>query len=257
MSYLSSVIDRDKCVCPGLRCLFADHGAACTDSISRSPKTPRSSSSPGRTGRARTGMQTRAWTTRCARLSLCAILGRRNGEQMIIHIPFTENVRLRSILLKLGEVQVIINDYYCSSRYIYRTGRAHAAPPAHLRQPQHDRRLCGRGEHEAPAQHFASRGRDGRRRVPAARRCVCERAFPLSVFRECCACVFVAGVSFGQNESAGDDVSRLYFIGFKGDVRSTKQAVDSTLDVPAPNVGDAKLVDRLSEKAAGQQATAR
>lgn len=130
MSYLSSVIDRDKCVCPGLRCLFADHGAACTDSISRSPKTPRSSSSPGRTGRARTGMQTRAWTTRCARLSLCAILGRRNGEQMIIHIPFTENVRLRSMLLKLGGVQslsMIIIAHHDTS-----TGRGELTP-RHLR----------------------------------------------------------------------------------------------------------------------------
>lgn len=52
-------------------------------------------------------------------------------------------------------------------------------------------------------------------------------------------------------------MSRVYFIGFKGDVRSTKQVVNSMLDVPTPNAGDARVVDRLSERAAGQQTTAR
>lgn len=55
----------------------------------------------------------------------------------------------------------------------------------------------------------------------------------------------------------GDDVSRIYYIGFKGDVRSSKQAANSLLDVPAPNMGDARLVDRLHEKTGGQQTTAR
>ena len=55
----------------------------------------------------------------------------------------------------------------------------------------------------------------------------------------------------------GEDTSRLYYVGFKGDIRSAKHAVHSLLDVPAPNTGDAKLIDRLSEKAAGQQTTAR
>jgi len=52
-----------------------------------------------------------------------------------------------------------------------------------------------------------------------------------------------------QNESVGEK-SRLYYIGFKGDVRSAKHAAPLLLDVPAPTTGDAKLIERVSEKAA-------
>jgi hypothetical protein len=41
------------------------------------------------------------WRPLCLWLSVSS-----GGVQMIIHIPFTENVRLRSILLKLGGVFV-------------------------------------------------------------------------------------------------------------------------------------------------------
>lgn len=62
---------------------------------------------------------------------------------------------------------------------------------------------------------------------------------------------------FLQNDSVGGDLSRIYYIGFKGDMRSTKREVNSKLEVPAPNAADAPLVDRVSEKTGGQQTTAR
>lgn len=63
--------------------------------------------------------------------------------------------------------------------------------------------------------------------------------------------------SLPKNDSVGGDVSRIYYIGFKGDMRSIKREVNSKLEVPAPHAADASLTDRVSERAAGQQTTAR
>ncbi|KAG5351100.1 hypothetical protein C0989_007980 [Termitomyces sp. Mn162] len=60
-----------------------------------------------------------------------------------------------------------------------------------------------------------------------------------------------------QSESAGEEVSRIYYIGFKGDMRSPQREANSKLQVPAPNAADAPLVDKVAEKTAGQQTTAR
>ncbi|KXN84541.1 hypothetical protein AN958_12352 [Leucoagaricus sp. SymC.cos] len=54
------------------------------------------------------------------------------------------------------------------------------------------------------------------------------------------------------NESVGDETTRMCYIEFKGDARSNKRAINSLLDVPAPNTGDARLINRLTEKTAGQ-----
>ncbi|XP_006463099.1 hypothetical protein AGABI2DRAFT_152388 [Agaricus bisporus var. bisporus H97] len=144
-------------------------------------------------------------------------------DQMIIHIPFTENVRLRSILLKLGRGELT---------------------PRHLRIYANHNTIVdfGDAEHTKPQLNISLlEGETG----------VVE--YPLHV----AAFASVHSLSLFFNESVGDDVSRVYFIGFKGDVRSTKQVVNSMLDVPTPNAGDARVVDRLSERAAGQQTTAR
>lgn len=55
----------------------------------------------------------------------------------------------------------------------------------------------------------------------------------------------------------GGDVSRIYYVGFKGDVREQRKEADSKLEIRAANAADAPLVDRVTEKAAGQQTTAR
>lgn len=55
----------------------------------------------------------------------------------------------------------------------------------------------------------------------------------------------------------GGDVSRIYYIGFKGDMRSPYIDLNSKLEVPASNAADAPLADKVSEKTGGQRTTAR
>ncbi|KAF5357218.1 hypothetical protein D9756_006361 [Leucocoprinus leucothites] len=144
-------------------------------------------------------------------------------DQMIIHIPFTENVRLRSVLLKLGRGELA---------------------PRHLRIYANHNTIVDFADAESTNPQLNISLLEGETAVTE---------YPLRV----AAFSSVHSLSLFFNESVGDDVSRLYYIGFKGDVWSSKQAVNSMLDVPAPNTGDARLVDRLNEKAAGRQTTAR
>lgn len=60
-----------------------------------------------------------------------------------------------------------------------------------------------------------------------------------------------------QGEAVGEEMSRIYFIGFKGDTRTVRKEGSNKLEVPAANAADASLVDRVKERAAGQQSTAR
>jgi len=64
-------------------------------------------------------------------------------------------------------------------------------------------------------------------------------------------------VSHFQSDSVGGDVSRIYYVGFKGDTRELRKDADTKLDIRAANAADAPLVDRITEKTAGQQTTAR
>lgn len=52
-------------------------------------------------------------------------------------------------------------------------------------------------------------------------------------------------------------MTRLYYIGFKGDTRLPRKEAHSKLEIPAANAADASLADRLREKSSGQQTTAR
>ena len=52
-------------------------------------------------------------------------------------------------------------------------------------------------------------------------------------------------------------MSRIYYVGFKGDTRSPRKEGGSKLEVPAANAADAPLVDRVSEKNKSRQSTAR
>ena len=67
----------------------------------------------------------------------------------------------------------------------------------------------------------------------------------------------MSNLIFPQNEAVGEEVSRLYYIGFKGDTRQMQNSGTQKLEVPAQNAADARQVDRLREKSAGQQSTAR
>lgn len=55
----------------------------------------------------------------------------------------------------------------------------------------------------------------------------------------------------------GAEISRIYYIGFKGDMPSPRRDVNSKLEVPASHAADAPIVDKVSEKTGGQRTTAR
>ncbi len=60
-----------------------------------------------------------------------------------------------------------------------------------------------------------------------------------------------------ESHAVGDYISRVYYIGFKGDTTSPRKDETQKLEIPAANAADASLVDRVSEKAGSQQTTAR
>jgi hypothetical protein len=54
----------------------------------------------------------------------------------------------------------------------------------------------------------------------------------------------------------GEENTRIYYIGFKGETRTVRKEGSSKLDIPAATGVDAVL-DRLREKGAAQQPTAK
>jgi len=60
-----------------------------------------------------------------------------------------------------------------------------------------------------------------------------------------------------QSESVGEESTRIYYIGFKGETRIIRKEGTNKLEVPAANTADASLVDRLKERGAAQQPTAK
>lgn len=63
--------------------------------------------------------------------------------------------------------------------------------------------------------------------------------------------------SHAQSDAVGGELSRIYFLGFKGDTRFQRKDATQKLEIPAANAPDAKLIDRLREKMGGQQTTAK
>ncbi|KIM86006.1 hypothetical protein PILCRDRAFT_96211 [Piloderma croceum F 1598] len=67
----------------------------------------------------------------------------------------------------------------------------------------------------------------------------------------------INSLSLFFSDSVGGDVSRIYYVGFRGDTQELRKDADTKLDIRAANAADASLVDRITEKTAGQQTTAR
>ncbi|KIK69643.1 hypothetical protein GYMLUDRAFT_34036 [Collybiopsis luxurians FD-317 M1] len=144
-------------------------------------------------------------------------------DQVIIHVPFSQNVRLRSVLLKLGRGE---------------------SAPNHLQIFANHPNIVDFSEAETTKAQLDITLLQGESGVVE---------YPLRV----AAFASVNSVSLFFSESSGGDVSRIYFIGFKGEVRELKKDKDPQMDVPAANAADAPLFDRLQDKASGQQTTAR
>ncbi|KAF9455378.1 galactose-binding domain-like protein [Collybia nuda] len=144
-------------------------------------------------------------------------------DQLILHIPFTQIVRLKSVLLKLGRGEVT---------------------PRHLRIYANHPNIVDFADAETTKPQLNISLLEGETGVVE---------YPLRV----AAFTSVTSLSLFFSESVGGEISQIYYIGFKGDMRSTQKEANSKLEVPASNAADAPLVDRVSEKTAGQQTTAR
>ncbi|CAA7269990.1 unnamed protein product [Cyclocybe aegerita] len=144
-------------------------------------------------------------------------------DQLIVHIPFTENVRIKSVLLKLGRGEVT---------------------PRHLRIYANRSNIVDFSEAETLKPHVNISLLEGETGVVE---------YPMRV----AAFASVHSLSLFFNDSVGEESSRIYYLGFRGDMRSVKRELNSKLEVPAPNAADASLTDRVTHKVGGQQTTAR
>ncbi|KAH9941741.1 PITH domain-containing protein [Epithele typhae] len=145
-------------------------------------------------------------------------------DQIIIHVPFTQNVRLRSLLLKTGRGELTPGRLRL---YANRTNIVDFAEAEDGATPQLDIALL-EGETQ-----------------------VTEYPLRAASFAN------VHSLSLFFSDAIGGDQLRLYFIGFRGDSRSQRKEGTSKLEIPAAVAPDAKLIDRLQEKSGGQQTTAR
>ncbi|KAI0252533.1 hypothetical protein BJV78DRAFT_1110581, partial [Lactifluus subvellereus] len=57
--------------------------------------------------------------------------------------------------------------------------------------------------------------------------------------------------------SVGEESSRIYYIGFKGEIGILRKEGSSKLEIPAANAADASLTDRLREKGVAEKPTAK
>lgn len=144
-------------------------------------------------------------------------------DQLVIYIPFTQNVRLRSISLKLGRGELA---------------------PRHLRLYANHATIVDFEDAEVTKPQLNVTLQEGEVGVVE---------YPLNT--PAFANIHSLSVFFG--EAVGGEVTRLYYIGFRGDTRSQRKEGHSKLEIPAANAADASLTDRLQEKAGGQQTTAR
>ncbi|KAF8697241.1 hypothetical protein AX14_001420 [Amanita brunnescens Koide BX004] len=147
-------------------------------------------------------------------------------DQLIIHIPFLESVRIKSILIKTGRGDLAPQNLnvYTNAPTIIDFADAES------------------GNVKPQLEIALKRDESG----------VVEYPVKAAVFGN------ITALSLFFKDSEGGDASRAYYVGFKGDVRSLRSAGTSALEVPVAGAGDAKLVDKVKSKTgAGQQTTAR
>ncbi|KAF9528696.1 galactose-binding domain-like protein [Crepidotus variabilis] len=144
-------------------------------------------------------------------------------DQLMIHVPFVENVRVKSIILKLGRGEVA---------------------PRHLRVWANKSTIIDFSDVDSIKPQLSISLLEGETGVIE---------YPMRV----AAFASIHSLSLLFDDALGGDQTRLYFIGFKGDTRSVKREINSRLEVPAPNAADASISDRVSNRVGGQQTTAR
>ncbi|KAI1794449.1 galactose-binding domain-like protein [Ganoderma leucocontextum] len=144
-------------------------------------------------------------------------------DQIIIHVPFTQNVRVRSVLLKLGRGEVT---------------------PRRMRIYANHPNIVDFSEAEDIRPHLDISLLEGETGVAE---------YPLRA----ASFANIYSLSLFFSDAVGGDSIRLYYLGFRGDSRSQRKDGTQKLEIPAQVAPDEKLIDRLQEKSGGQQTTAR
>ncbi|TDL22803.1 DUF1000-domain-containing protein [Rickenella mellea] len=144
-------------------------------------------------------------------------------DQLVIHVPFVQSVRVRSILLKLGRGEVT---------------------PTHLRVYTNHPHIVDFADADATAPQLNISLLEGQTGVT-------EYPFRSAAFAN------VNSMSLHFGDSVGEEVSRVYYIGFKGETKDPQKESTSKLEVPAANAGEARLVDKAAERNKNTQGTAR
>ncbi|KAI0760383.1 galactose-binding domain-like protein [Fomes fomentarius] len=144
-------------------------------------------------------------------------------DQIIIHVPFSQSVRLRSVLLKLGRGELTprrLRIYANRPNIVDFSEAEDITPQLNISLLEGD---SGVTEYPLRTASFAN----------------------------------IHSLSLFFSESVGGESLQLYYIGFKGDNRSQRKEGTQKLEVPAEVAPGAKLIDRLQEKTGGRQTTAR
>ncbi|KAI0261670.1 galactose-binding domain-like protein [Gloeopeniophorella convolvens] len=144
-------------------------------------------------------------------------------DQLVIHIPFAQNVRIKSILLKLGRGDTT---------------------PQRLRVYANRANIVDFSEVDdiEPSLNIALL--DGTTSVT-------EYPLRLPSFSN------VNSLSLFFSDASGEECTRIYYIGFKGETRTVRKEGSNKLEIPAASAPDITLTDRLREKGAAQQPTAK
>lgn len=178
-----------------------------------------------------------------------------------MHIPFTESVRIRSILLKLG-IQFSSQGTISVALMLVTShpGRGEVTP-RHLRIYANRSTIVdfAEAENSTPQLNITlSEGEIGVAEYPL-RASAFANVHSLSLFF-----VGVKGylrrhslTRILQSEAVGGECVQIYYIGFRGDSRSQRKDVSEKLEIPAANAADARIIDRLAERTGGVQTTAR
>ncbi|KAF8493397.1 galactose-binding domain-like protein [Russula emetica] len=144
-------------------------------------------------------------------------------DQLVVHIPFAQNVRIKSVLLKLGRGEVT---------------------PRRLRVYANRANIIDFSEVDDVQPSLNISLLEGETSVT-------EYPLRMAAFSS------INSLSVFFSDSVGGECSRVYYIGFKGETRVIRKEGINKLEIPAANAADASLTDRVREKSAAQQPTAK
>ncbi|KAH0835929.1 galactose-binding domain-like protein [Lanmaoa asiatica] len=192
--------------------------------------------------------------------------------QMIIHIPFSQNVRIKSVILKLGRGETTPRHLKIFANYpnIIDFADAENTKP-HLDMSllegeagavEYPLRVAAFTSVHALSLYFVSRVLLNPPACPLPGFAAFHEwsffSFEITIYGRVIVRLITDSDHYhGQGDSVGGDLSRLYYVGFKGDSRTSRKEGTNKLEIPAADAADAPLVDRLKQNTGGQQTMAR